>query len=593
MREIFNTTIKSMKQLNSIFDKTQKKYFILILFLIFISSVFELLGISALLPILQLFLDKESFGKNNIIQNIVTFLKIENENLFMFYMIIFIILVYIIKNILLIVSDYIQIKFRCSLQKKMSIDQLKRYMQYPYMFFINTDSAEIYRGITSDVAAVKNLLSTLFSLIIEILVAFFLICYLFMVDFILALGLILVSGGSFCILFSRFKSNSKELGENLRNADRKLIKNINEALGGIKEFTVMDKRRYLVDRCNYEFTQKTMTEISYLFAVSRTPRLLEIFLVIGLIFIIMFRMSTGVAIQKLIANFAIFAVAAFKILPSISKVAQAITSIGYYSPSLEAVYNKVQENVTQEKVNTQEINRIFMNKLHISNITWRYDTTENYVLKDIDMIIKKNEAVAIIGKSGSGKTTLADIILGLLQPTKGHVLMDDIDIFSMLPAWRKIVGYVPQSVYLYDDTIRKNIAFGEKRIDDDWVNEVVKQAQLEEFIKSLPKGLDTKIGERGIKLSGGQRQRISIARALYRKPQILILDEATSALDNETEAAVMDAIEKLHGNITLIIIAHRLTTIQSCDRVYEVVNGSVIEKDKSIIKNKAVIGDKE
>ena len=253
----------------------------------------------------------------------------------------------------------------------------------------------------------------------------------------------------------------------------------------------------------------------------------------------------------------------------------------------------MQENVTQEKVNTQEINRIFMNKLHISNITWRYDTTENYVLKDIDMIIKKNEAVAIIGKSGSGKTTLADIILGLLQPTKGHVLMDDIDIFSMLPAWRKIVGYVPQSVYLYDDTIRKNIAFGEKRIDDDWVNEVVKQAQLEEFIKSLPKGLDTKIGERGIKLSGGQRQRIAIARALYRKPQILILDEATSALDNETEAAVMDAIEKLHGNITLIIIAHRLTTIQSCDRVYEVVNGSVIEKDKSIIKNKAVIGDKE
>lgn len=584
MREMFNIIIKSIKQLNMIFNRTQKKYFVFIIFLIFFSSLFELLGISILYPVLQLFLDKESFWKRDIIQNIVTIFNIKNENLLMIYMIVFIIFVYIIKNILLIVSDYIQIRFRCSLQKKLSIDQLKRYMQYPYMFFVNTDSAEIYRGITADVAAVKESLSTLFSLTIEILVASFLVCYLFMVDFILATGLILVSGVSFWILFGGLKSNSKELGDALRKADRKLIKNINEALGGIKEFTVMDKRKYLVDRCDYEFTQKTMTEISYLFTVARTPRLLEVFLVIGLILIIMFRVATGVAIQKLIANFAIFSVSAFKILPSISKVAQAVTSIGYYYPSLEAVCNKVQENKIQEKVNIKEKNFLFMDNLHISNVTWRYDTTENYVLKDVDMIIKKNEAVAIIGKSGSGKTTLADIILGLLQPTDGQVLMDNIDIFSMLSTWRKIVGYVPQSVYLYDDTIRKNIAFGEEKIDNDWVNEVVKQAQLEEFIKSLPNGLDTKIGERGIKLSGGQRQRIAIARALYRKPQILILDEATSALDNETEAAVMDAIEKLHGNITLIIIAHRLTTIQSCDRVYEVMNGNIIENDKIIIK---------
>jgi ABC-type multidrug transport system fused ATPase/permease subunit len=220
--------------------------------------------------------------------------------------------------------------------------------------------------------------------------------------------------------------------------------------------------------------------------------------------------------------------------------------------------------------------------INFENLTFSYPETDKKVLDSVNLTIKKNSSVAFIGSSGAGKTTAADVLLGLLEPQIGKVTVDGIDIQENMQAWHNCIGYIPQTIYLMDDSIKANITFGisKEQIDDDRINQVLKEAQLDEFVKSLPEGLDTMVGDRGVRLSGGQRQRIGIARALYRNPQVLILDEATSALDNETEKEVMQAIDGLHGTRTLIVIAHRLSTIAKCDRIYEVGEGKITERNK-------------
>ena len=223
----------------------------------------------------------------------------------------------------------------------------------------------------------------------------------------------------------------------------------------------------------------------------------------------------------------------------------------------------------------------FQEVVSVENIVWQYEGQTKPVLTDVSLCIHKGESVALIGASGSGKTTLSDILLGLLAPEKGSIYMDGIDIYTIPKIWARIVGYVPQSVFLIDDTIRNNVAFGLRDVDDSDIWKALEQAQLKAFVETLPAGLDTIVGDRGIKFSGGQRQRVAIARALFNKPEILILDEATAALDNETEKAVMESIDALQGQITMVIVAHRLTTIRNCDSIYEVKEGKAIRRDKS------------
>lgn len=308
---------------------------------------------------------------------------------------------------------------------------------------------------------------------------------------------------------------------------------------------------------------------------------METVCITGLLLVIVFKLLNGTQPTYFVTTVSIFAVAAFRMLPSFSKITNNLNNVMFNKVSVNALYNDLQDMNELESTRLLDSQKekiiAFQQNITVKKADFRYPNTDKYVLKDVTFTIPKNNSIAFIGPSGEGKTTLADMILGLLAADNGRVLVDGEDIQDNISGWHKMLGYIPQTIYLMDDTIKNNIAYGipQSEIDEKRLWKALEEAQIKEFIESLPKGIETEVGERGVRLSGGQRQRIGIARALYNNPEVLILDEATSALDNDTEAAVMDAINHLVGSKTLIIIAHRLSTIENCDIIYEVRNGKV------------------
>ena len=300
----------------------------------------------------------------------------------------------------------------------------------------------------------------------------------------------------------------------------------------------------------------------------------------GLLLIVCVKVALGTEALSFIPTISVFAVAAFRMLPSANRIAEYLSRIMFSKAAIDAIYHDLKEidRLMESMKTIKDTEKIlFQKEIRVDNITFSYPNTEKHVFSHASLTIPKNKSVAFIGPSGQGKTTLADIILGLLEPQEGSVLVDGTDIRRGMHAWNKKLGYIPQTISLLDASIRDNILFGieKEKVNEERLQEAIKEAQLKEFIDTLEEGLDTVIGEGGVRLSGGQRQRIGIARALYHNPEVLVLDEATSALDNDTEAAVMEAIDYLAGSKTLIIIAHRLSTIQNCDLVYKIEEGAV------------------
>lgn len=292
-------------------------------------------------------------------------------------------------------------------------------------------------------------------------------------------------------------------------------------------------------------------------------------------------------IVSFVTTLSVFAVAAFRMLPSFNKITGYISGMMFNKPAIDSVYRDLKEieQLMEQKTAEHEdtIKVMLHSSIRLNNVSFRYPESDKWILKNASLEITKNTSVALIGASGAGKTTAADLMLGILQPQEGTVTIDGTDLRKCMKSWHEDIGYIPQVIYLMDDNIRANIAFGipDAEIDDDTIQKALREAQLDQFVNSLPNGLDTLIGDRGVKLSGGQRQRIGIARALYRNPNVLVLDEATSALDSDTEKEVMEAIDGLHGTRTLIVIAHRLSTIKKCDKIFEVGGGGFIERSKA------------
>lgn len=579
-------TLKNMiGHMSAILDKDQKKKMLGLFVVIFIGALLELLGVTALLPFIQSILEPEKLLDKSYISVAARLFGINGNDQLILFVGIAIVMVYIVKNLFLLWSSYLQASFGCNTQRELSVLMLESYISRPYTFFLDYNSSEILRGVDQDVYGVYKVLIHFFKFMSEGLTALLIIIGLLITDLSMALGVVIAGVVSLLIIVLVLKRKVNKLGIIFRETNGVKNKLVFETVTGIKDVFVYDKKKYFLDKYSVAYKKGAKASADYNFATACPERIIEAVCVVGIIFIVLFRLHMGIEARTFVARIGVFAMGAFRLMPSFTRIAGNINEFIYSRPSVDATY----ENITAAReylgsINAdtdphkEDKNRGFENTIRVEEITWRYNKSSSNVLDSLDLHIDKGEAIGIIGESGSGKSTLSDILLHLYRPQAGRILMDGEDINSIPVTWNKCIGYVPQTVFLRDSSVRENVAFGLDEIDDERVWSALDKADLKEFVKALPEGLDTIVGERGVKFSGGQRQRIAIARALYYEPQILILDEATSALDNDTEKAVMDAIDSLHGSITLMIIAHRLTTIKNCDRVYEIKGGKAIER---------------
>jgi len=583
-------TIKLMwHQLMYILDKKQKRNMFFVFLVILTGAGLETLGVSIMLPFMQMLTTPEKLMEKDYIQFFANLLGIREAIGITMMTGVAIVIVYIIKNIGLAISAYIQTRYSMEMVKQMSYQTMYSYMNRPYQFFVNTSSGEIIRGVSGDAITIRQVIINLFKFLSEALVVILVGLYVITADPLMALGVILICAVCFLGIVYALKKKMAKLGLLAREADAETNKTAIQIIYGIKDIFVRQKRSMFLEIYDSANEKTCKANTGYTFAGLLPERIIETMCIGGIIIVVLMRIAMGVNTEEFIPMLAVFAVAAFRILPSISRMTGYASGFIFQRPALAAAYENIKASreymVSQKQTNRdnelKNANLSFNRCIEVNNLTWAYDEKNGNVLEDANLSVAKGESVGIIGESGSGKSTLCDILLGLYLPQKGTVKVDGYNISDIPYAWSKMMGYVPQMVYLLDDTIRNNVAFGEKNINDEDVWDALAQASLKDFVEGLPNGLDTVVGERGVKFSGGQRQRVAIARALYNKPDILILDEATSALDNETEAAVMEAIEALQGSITLIIIAHRLTTIKQCDRILKVEHGKISEVDKN------------
>lgn len=590
------TFCEMFRQLMFILNHRQKEHFLFLA----IGSVFvgllETLGVSIIIPYIMVMLSPDEFMQNQYVKILINIMGITEYFQLLLVVAAAIILVYILKSAIVLLINFLQAKFRNGLERDLSNKMLESYLRQDYLFHINTNSSEVVRGVHSDISGIASVVENFSSVASEGLSTLLIGIFLIWINSVMAITILALAGLTSLGIVIAFKKKVNVSGEKCRNAFQKKIQYIQQSENGIKDIIVKQKYDYFIDQFKKYSEQACYYNTTYL-TISKVPnRIIEVVFITGLLLSSVFFIGRGGDASLYVTQLGAFAVAAVRILPSISSMTVYMNNLIYFRPTVEATYQNLLDGVgspcgqsdTLQMKEALSNDRVeFQDRICIEHIEWKYADDLDYVLKDISLEIHKGEAVGIIGSSGAGKTTLVDILLGLLKPQSGTITMDGKDVFENPVLWAKKVGYVPQSLFLLDDTVRRNIAFGipEEEIDDRRIQEVLDEAQLRDMVDHLPGGLDTELGEQGMKISGGQRQRIAIARALYFEPDILILDEATSALDQEIERAVMGAVDALRGRKTLVIVAHRISTLRKCDKIYEVKDKKIFLRNKKEVLN--------
>lgn len=567
---------KMIDELRYIFSGKQQWSILLLLVGIGIGTMMELLGVTAILPFIDVVMNPESIQRKDYLRWVYETFDFQSEIYFMVFLAVALIVVYLTKNLFLCVLYAGQYRFIFNNQRRIACRMLDCYMRQPYAFHLSHNSSDLIRNVSTDTNMMFRGLLAMLQAITEGCVCVVLGIYLFVMDKTITVGVGVILC-AFLIFFAKgFKKYLSRIGSEDRKYNAGITKWLMQSFGGIKETKIMDREEFFLGKFDYNYNNYARCEKRYSLLQAMPRPIIEAVCVGALLSVIIFKLLRGTHSNYFVTTLSVFAMAAFRLLPSISRIANYMSIIMFNMPAVDAVYHDLREieEIEADCINkeTASVPLELKKEIQITDLCFSYPDADKAVLENVNFVIKKNQSVAFIGPSGAGKTTLADIILGALKPVSGGVYVDGIDIQQNMAAWHKNIGYIPQTIFLMDDTIRNNIAFGiqEDQIDEDALWKAVEKAQLKDFILSLEKGLDTEIGEGGVRLSGGQRQRIGIARALYNDPEVLVLDEATSALDNDTESAVMEAIDSLSGTKTMIIIAHRLSTIRNCDVVYEV-----------------------
>ena len=573
------------KKLNYILDKKQKINIVVLAVMIFIGGILETLSISAMLPVVWVIIDAESVQQNKYCQWIMELLHIQNMQGFIIMLLIALMIMYILKNAYLLLLTSEQNRFISVNRNRLISQVLREFLNRPYEFYLDADIPTVFRLTDSDIPNVFGILMAIISLASEVVV-FVLICgVLIVTDWKLVLVLIFISGIVTLVLFKVLKPKLNSLGMTNQAIQSRIAKWRIQAIYGIKDVKVLHRESFFAD--NYESNGKIGAKLNQKYAIiNALPRILiETIFMVSILGYLVVCVALGDDMTQMLPTLTAFGLAAVRLLPCVNRINTYLTDISYFRPCLDYVYENMNINEISKKTNQTLLpvddtkTMQLRNRIELKDIVYAYPNTDTLIFDHADMEIPYGKSIGIMGPSGAGKSTIVDILLGLLKVHEGQILCDGDNVFENYPAWLAQIGYIPQSIYLVDEPIRNNIAFGiaDDEIDDNRIWQVLEEAQLKEFIQTLPEGLDTTIGDRGVRLSGGQRQRLGIARALYHNPEILVFDEATSALDNETEAAVMEAINSFHGKKTMVIIAHRLNTIEKCDMIYKVEGGKITQ----------------
>ena len=591
------------QKLNYIFDKKQKGSFVVLAVMILIGGVFETLGVSMLIPavnaIMQPDLVREKIEKFPALSHFLTQdLQLNTDAKLLCALFGFLIGLYVVKNLYLLLLAYKQNRFIARARNDMISRVMREFLNRPYEEYLGADIPTVFRITDGDIPHTFSLVLALLQLMTECVVSLFLVIYLIRVNWQMTLLLMLVLALLTLWNAKVLKKKLNAIGKRNQDIQSRIAKWRIQSIYGLKDVKVLNRQDFFIR--NYYESGKVGAELATKYAVlNNLPHLvIETIFMATILGFMMALLTSGQNLTAFLPQLMAFGVAAIRVMPSANRINTYMTEIAYEQPSLDFVYENLTDAMKTNKKMAAERAKVAGGALHLEKeirlegITFRYPDGDRNIFTDASMVIPKGKSVGIKGASGAGKSTIVDILLGLLHAQKGEITCDGANIFSNYESWLSQIGYIPQFIYLIDESIRDNIAFGidEREIDDARIREVAAEAQLLEFIDSLPEGLDTKIGDRGVRLSGGQRQRIGIARALYHNPEILVFDEATSALDNETEAALMGAINSFHGRKTMIIIAHRLNTIENCDLIYEVkgekitrssLNGETVYHDRT------------
>lgn len=573
--------MKILKKLMVIMNAKQKRMMGILLVMMVFGAFLETASISLIIPVMTLVLSPNAVEENALMAGVYHGLHMTSAREFTVFVMGAMVLAFVLKNLFLFLLQKMMYRFVYKNQFETQEKMLRSFVKRDYEFYLNIETSTIQRIIAADVVNAYLLILSLLQILSECAVFIMLAAALLVVDFKMTLviaGLLVVT---LIVVKDVIKPIMNRTGKENQDYASLIYQWLSQTVGGIKEIKIIGKENYFIQEYS-ERGSHYVAAMERLNLFSNAPKLLiETVCIAGMVAYMLVIVMMGKDLTEMMPALSAFAMAAVRLMPSANRINNQLTQLAYYEPFFMNVSDNLLEETSEKNTDmsyAKETEKLPVEKeITLENITYAYPNTDKLIFDHAKMTIPIGSSVGIVGGSGSGKTTVVDILLGLLKVKEGTIRADGMDVMENYRGWLKNVGYIPQMIFLLDDDIRKNVAFGvpEEEIDEERLWYALKEAQLDEFVKTLPEGVHTGIGERGIRLSGGQRQRIGIARALYNDPEVLILDEATSALDNDTEAAIMDSINRFQGKKTLVIIAHRLQTIEKCDMVYRVENGKI------------------
>ena len=555
-------------QYTSLLTLSQRKSFILFLVLSFIAMTLELLGIGLIFNLLQIITSDD-------LENIffLNFFQIENLNKNKLFIIVMIgvLLIFSLKNIFLIFFEFKKFNFLLDIKTSLAKRLFSIYLFKPYLFHINNNSSVLIRNI-NDISLIIVTLRSLITFLIELTISLGLIIFLIYIEFIGSISTIIIIGLFALFFFKRIQKLALALGQERQFYDAKKYQHLMQGFSSIKDIKILQKEDFFIKSFTSNNNKTASAEAKHSFFLSLPKITLEWLIVFGMFVLTVAVFSQNNNFSTIIPILGVFAAAAFRIMPSLTRIMNAIQDLKYSLPAVKTLYNEVNSNKKTQIENLKFKNLDFKNEINLKKISYTYEVPEKNVFNNLNFKINYGDKVGIIGESGAGKTTLINIILGLLEPSEGEILIDGKSLIHYTREWQKKIGYVPQNIYLSDDTIKNNIAYGHEteNINQKEIFEILNKTQLKDLISSLPNGIDTKVGELGDRLSGGERQRVGIARALYNKPSIIILDEFTSSLDINTEEKIMNEIDIFDKTKTIIIVSHRMSTLKKCNKIFQI-----------------------